>query len=62
MNTSAVCTSLPMQASQLCLSMGSLRGTLRRTGLRARRYELTHGYEPRREAAMAAFARSWRRE
>jgi hypothetical protein len=23
---------------------------------------LTHGYEPTREAAMAAFARSWRRE
>ena len=22
----------------------------------------THGYEPRREAAMAAFAESWRRE
>jgi hypothetical protein len=22
----------------------------------------THGYEPTREAAMAAFARSWRRE
>jgi hypothetical protein len=22
----------------------------------------THGYEPRREAAMAAFAKSWRRE
>jgi hypothetical protein len=22
----------------------------------------THGYEPRREAAMAVFAKSWRRE
>jgi hypothetical protein len=22
----------------------------------------THGYEPKREAAMAAFAKSWRRE
>jgi hypothetical protein len=22
----------------------------------------THGYEPKREAAMAAFGRSWRRE
>jgi hypothetical protein len=24
--------------------------------------EPTHGYEPTREAAMAAFAKSWRRE
>jgi hypothetical protein len=26
------------------------------------KYMLTHGYEPTREAAMAAFAKSWRRQ
>jgi hypothetical protein len=28
----------------------------------SRRMAMTHGYEPTREAAMAAFAKSWRRE
>jgi hypothetical protein len=41
---------------------GIAAGYITSNRLRARRYELTHGYEATRETAMAAFAKSWRRE
>src|SRR3954451_10493993 len=43
-----------MFSSKLCRSITRL--------LRLALYTPTHGYEPTREAAMAAFAKSWRRE
>ncbi len=41
---------------------GIAAGYITSNRLRARTRELTHGHEPTREAAMAAFAKSWRRK
>jgi hypothetical protein len=40
---------------------GRRHGVSRASGYNGEIYRAAHGYEPTREAAMAAFAKSWRR-
>jgi len=46
----------------LLLSLKSIDGSSPAALTRTRDRTPTHGYEPTREAAMAAYAKSWRRE
>src|SRR6516164_2373683 len=55
-------TASPHRPVQGSARRGTAAGCITSSRLRARTYELPHGYEATREAAMAAFAKSWRRE
>src|SRR6516165_9305770 len=63
--SSTICSNGPSASEVLAARLGSNLGNPRRNTLAFGHHEdrtPTHGYAATREAAMAAFAKSWRRE